>query len=90
MCRIPEWVMHYVIITIIACISIAHFTHGVSLKIRAFGCEGYGTVFFTLGFLYTSSVGDEAADLVDCHQGLHLLQLPSRVFWSGFEDMSGE
>ena len=34
--------------------------------------------------------GEEAADLVDCRIGLHLLQLPSRVFWAGFEDMSGE
>ena len=34
--------------------------------------------------------GEEAADLVDCRIGMHLLQLPSKTFWAGFEDMSGE
>ena len=34
--------------------------------------------------------GEEAADLVDCRIGLHLLQLPTKMFWDGFEDMGGE
>ncbi len=44
----------------------------------------------TLTFLSLFFSGEEPADLVDCRIGLHLLQLPSKTFWDGFENMAGE
>ena len=32
--------------------------------------------------------GEEVADLVDCRLGMALLQLPSKTFWAGFDNMS--
>ena len=32
--------------------------------------------------------GEELADLVDCRLGMALLQLPSKTFWAGFDNMS--
>jgi lysine-specific demethylase 3 len=34
--------------------------------------------------------GEEPADLVDCQLGMVLLQLPSKTFWAGFDNMSCE
>ena len=32
--------------------------------------------------------GEEPADLVDCRRGMILLQLPSKTFWAGFDNMN--
>ena len=32
--------------------------------------------------------GEEPADLVDCRLGMILLQLPSKTFWAGFDNMN--
>lgn len=32
--------------------------------------------------------GEELADLVDCHLGMILPQLPSKTFWAGFDNMN--
>ena len=34
--------------------------------------------------------GEEPADLVDCRSGRVIPQVPTKAFWSGFEDMEGE
>ena len=34
--------------------------------------------------------GEEPADLVDCRLGMVLLQLPSKTFWAGFDNMNSE
>lgn len=34
--------------------------------------------------------GEEPADLVDCRSGRVISQIPTKAFWSGFEDMNGE
>ena len=40
--------------------------------------------------LYAKSTGEELADLVDCYTGLMMTQVPTKAFWSGFENTECE